>query len=403
MTAAPTRPTRPRTDRGAQTSVRASAPRAVAAIVSTALRRVARDRVGLFFIVVLPFLVILLFGAGAERDGSLALGVVADQDADGLVEALEADPALAVRRFDDADTLTRAVRRSEVVAGVVAAGSDEAAGTTRVRWIGDPASEATPAARLAVQSVVAELDARLVAQRVATSELGLSPGQARSAAAGIADRPTLAVDEEATDEQAFTFGVDESAQHNLVLFVFITSLTGGAALIESRRLGTARRMLASPASAATILLGEATARFAIALGQALIVLAGASLFFGARWGDPLAVAAVVLLFCLVGTGAAMLFGSVLSSTDQASAIAAPLGIGLGMLGGALWPLEIVPPAMQALGRAVPHSWAIEALRQVGSRGGGLTDVLGPLAVLAGFAAALLTVAAWRLGVTLRRA
>ena len=400
MTAAPTRP---RTDLGGQAPVRASAPRAVAAIVSTALRRVARDRVGLFFIVVLPFLVILLFGAGAERDGSLALGVVADQDAGALLEALEADPALAVRRFDDADTLTRAVRRREVVAGVAAAGPHEAAGTTRVRWIGDPASEATPAARLAVQSVVAELDARLVAQRVATSELGLSPEQAHSAAAGIADRPTLAVDQDVTDEQAFTFGVDESAQHNLVLFVFITGLTGGAALIESRRLGTARRMLASPASAATILLGEAAARFAIALGQALIVLAGASLFFGARWGDPVAVTAVVLLFCLVGTGAAMLFGSVLSSTDQASAIAAPLGIGLGMLGGALWPLETVPPAMQALGRAVPHSWAIEALREVGSRGGGLTDVLGPLAVLAGFAAALLTVAAWRLGVTLRRA
>lgn len=227
-----------------------------------------------------------------------------------------------------------------------------------------------------MQSAVAELDARLAAQRVATTELGLSPDQARDAAVGIDERPALAVAEDVTDEQAFTFGVDQSAQHNLVLFVFITSLTGGAALIESRRLGTARRMLASPASPATILIGEAAARFAIALGQALIVLAGATLFFGARWGDPLAVTVVVLVFCLVGTGAAMLFGSVLSSTEQASAIARRPASGSACSAGRCGRSRSCRrPCRRSAG--VRHSWAIEALREVGSRGGTLADVVGP--------------------------
>ncbi|MEX0658158.1 MAG: ABC transporter permease [Egibacteraceae bacterium] len=380
----------------------------MAAIVVTALRRVVRDRIGLFFIVVLPFIVILLFGAGAGdgRDSSLPVGVVGDAFGGALVEALEAEPALAIRDFDDVDALTGAVRRRDVVGGVVVPGAAEnadpgAAGTIQVRWVGDPASQDAPAARIAVESAIAELDARRVALRVAVDELGLSAAAARAAAAGLGEEPLLAVEQERTDEESLSFGVDESSQHNLVLFVFITSLTGGAALIESRRLGTAQRMLASPASAGTVLIGEAAARFAIALGQALIVLAGASLLFGADWGDPVAVAAVIVVFSLVGTGAAMLFGAVLDNTEQASAIAAPLGIGLGMLGGALWPLEIVPPVMQTIGRAVPHSWAIGALREVGTHGGGLTDVLGALGVLAGFAVVLLAVATWRLGISLR--
>jgi ABC-2 type transport system permease protein len=406
MTAtAPTRP-RPRPSGAAGRQLTASGPRAVAAIVATALRRVARDRLGLFFIVVLPFVIILLFGAGGGQDGSLPVGVVADEEAatSAVLAALEAEDALALRRYDDADALTRAVRRDELVGGLLldSPGADDPGTGVRVRWFANPGAEAALAARVAVDGAVAQVDARLTAQRLAVDELGLSAEEARDAAAQVDGTPLLDVEEDPIAREAFSFGVDEAAQHNLVLFVFITSLTGGAALIESRRLGTAQRMLAAPVTAGTVLLGEAAARFAIALGQALIVLAGASLLFGARWGDPLAVGAIVAMFCLCGTGAAMLFGATLTNVDQATAIAAPLGIGLGMLGGALWPLEIVPPFMQSVGRAVPHSWAIDGLREVGTHGGSLGDVLPQLAVLAGFAAVLLAVATWRLGISLRR-
>jgi ABC-2 type transport system permease protein len=396
-TDAPPRPLRP--------PPRASRARAVFAIVGVGLLRVARDRLGLFFIMVLPFIVILLFGAGDAQDGSLPVGVVAGDGPEAalLVDALETEGSLAVRHFEDAEPLVRAVRRDELVGGLVATGLDRGAGdTSDITWVGSPGSASAPAARVAVNAAIAELDTRLVAVRVLVEEVGLHPSAAAEAAAEIADDPLIEVVEEHGGGQAFAFGVDEAAQHNLVLFVFITSLTGGGALIEARRLGTTRRMLASPTSAATVLAGEAAARFAIAGTQALIVLAGASLFFGATWGDPVAVAAVVGLFCLVGTGAAMLFGATLSHVEQASAVAAPLGIGLGMLGGALWPLEIAPPVMQTIGRAVPHAWAIDALREVGSRGGGLGDVVVELAVLAVFATALLAVATWRLRVTMLR-
>ena len=57
------------------------------------------------------------------------------------------------------------------------------------------------------------------------------------------------------------------AAQELILFMFLTSLSASAMLIETRRFGVSTRMLASPTSGRTILVGEALGRYAIALVQ----------------------------------------------------------------------------------------------------------------------------------------
>ena len=183
---------------------------------------------------------------------------------------------------------------------------------------------------------------------------------------------------------------------NLVLFVFITSLAGAAALIEERRLGVTRRMLAAPTTASTILLGETFGRFLVALLQGLIIFVVGWLVFGVDWGDPPAALLLVTVFALVGTGAGMLFGTVLRTAEQATSIGPPVGIALGMLGGCMWPLAIVPEPMRAVGHLFPHAWAMDAFIDLISEDAGLAGIAGQLAVLAGFAAVLLAVATWRL-------
>lgn len=73
-----------------------------------------------------------------------------------------------------------------------------------------------------------------------------------------------------------------------------------------------------------------------------------------------------------------------------------MGIGFGMLGGCMWPLEIVPESMQRLGHIFPHAWAMDAWIELIGRGGGFGDILTELAVLAGFIAVLFPLGAWRL-------
>jgi ABC-2 type transport system permease protein len=183
---------------------------------------------------------------------------------------------------------------------------------------------------------------------------------------------------------------------NLVLFVFITSLAGAAALIEERRLGVTRRMLAAPTTATAILLGETLGRFLVALLQGLIVFTIGWLVFGVDWGDPPAALLLVTVFALVGTGAGMLFGSLLRTPEQATSIGPPVGIALGMLGGCMWPLAIVPAPMRLAGHLFPHAWAMDAFIDLISENAGLAGIAGKLAVLAAFAAVLLAVATWRL-------
>ena len=102
------------------------------------------------------------------------------------------------------------------------------------------------------------------------------------------------------------------------------------------------------------------------------------------------------VFALVGTGAGMLFGSLLRTPEQATSIGPPVGIALGMLGGCMWPLAIVPAPMRLAGHLFPHAWAMDAFIDLISEDAGLAGIAGKLAVLAGFAAVLLALATWRL-------
>ncbi|HEV3014537.1 MAG TPA: ABC transporter permease, partial [Actinomycetota bacterium] len=201
-------------------------------------------------------------------------------------------------------------------------------------------------------------------------------------------------------EDALPTGFNYTAPANLVLFVFITSLAGAASLIEARRLGVTRRMLATPTTATTILIGQALSRFAVALLQGLIIFLVGWLLFGVDWGDPPAALLLVVTFALVGTGVGMLLGAVLRNAEQATSIGPPVGIALGMLGGCMWPLAIVPEPMRAVGHLFPHAWAMDAFIALIAKGESVAGIAPQLAVLAGFAAALLALATWRLRRTL---
>ncbi len=59
------------------------------------------------------------------------------------------------------------------------------------------------------------------------------------------------------------------------------------------------------------------------------------------------------------------------------------------------PFEIMQQVMQDVARLIPHSWAILGLRSLVQHGGGIESVASNVAVLAGFAVVILSLAAWR--------
>jgi ABC-2 type transport system permease protein len=375
-------------------------------ITTATLRRMLRDRVSLFFIVLLPIVVILIVGATVGGFDTFRAGMVSRDTgplATSLVEDLRASSTVRIRPVDDEAGARTAVRRGELdLLVLIPAGFDATLrsgepATVTVLAGGAPGTAA--AARAAVDSVVAHHAARVQAARFATDRVGGDVETNLALAARTqADTPAVTVRTKAVERQSgiLPTGFSYSAPTMLVLFVFINALAAGAAIIQTRRLGIYDRALAAPVTAGTIVLGETMAYFALAMLQSLLIVGVGAWVFGVSWGNPLAATLLVLVWALVGTGAGMLSGTLFRTPEQAGAIGPAAGIALGMLGGCMWPLAIVTPLMRTLGHAAPHAWAVDGWTTVLSADGGVGDIVVPLAVLAGFAATLLGLAVLRM-------
>ena len=390
----------------------------VLAIVRIELTRLLRDRSNLFFVFLFPLLLIIFLGAQFGGDFSTRIGVVApegDTAADTVAQRLDALDGITVVEVADADALA-----DEVDRGVLAAGLELPEGygdalaevePVEVRFLGR-ADATSVSLRSLVTAVLAEQEqpgaaAQLLATgRAATGGEAIPVAELREAAVAVQDdagsvevaATTLGVDELA-EEFAGLNQFDLGASSQLFLFTFLTSLAGSAALIQTRQYGVATRMLSTPTSVSTVLLGTAGGRFAIALFQALYIIVVSALVFGVNWGDPLATTLVVLLFCVAAAAAAMLIGSVFSNDSQASGAGVGIGLGAAALGGSMVPIELYPAGVAQVARITPHAWANEAMAELVRRDGTVVDILPQLGALTGFAVGLLVVAS----VALRRA
>ncbi|MGW8378184.1 ABC transporter permease [Streptomyces sp. ODS28] len=392
---------------------RRPAPPPALAVTRASLTRMLRDRTALFFMVLLPVAVILVIGATVSDFDRFRVGVVSAPSgpvAAELTAALDASPGLKTRHYADTGAARTALRRVELDAVVVVPRHLDAAvrggREVTVPVLVEPHGSAGPAAVSSVSAAIAQHAGRLQAARFAVRETGGS-FQERLATAHQAQRhtdPVRVVTHTAGGSSRFLpLGYSYSTPTMLVLFVFINALAFGSALVQTRQLGVHARALAAPLGARSIVLGETLAYAALALLQSLLIVAVGTLVFGISWGDPLAAGALLLVWALVGTGAGMLSGAAFRTPEQAGAIGPALGIGLGMLGGCMWPLAVVPGWLRAAGHAAPHAWAVDGWTEILSHGAGLSGVAHQLGVLAAFAAGLLSLAAVLLHRRLTRA
>jgi ABC-2 type transport system permease protein len=191
-------------------------------------------------------------------------------------------------------------------------------------------------------------------------------------------------------------GFGQSSPGMLVMFSLFFFLGGGIALIVERSEGTLPRLVMMPIHKASIVLGKLLATYFMGLVQmALLILAGL-LFFGVQWGQsPAALLLVVLSYALAATGLGAVLGAFAQSAARASALLNVVVMAISALGGAWWPLEVVPEWMQTVGHFFPTAWAMDGFHDILTRGLGVTAVLPEVTALLGFAAVFLAVGIWR--------
>ena len=384
---------------------------AMVAIAVVELRRFLRDKSNLFFVFIFPLLLILLlgsqFGAGSGQP-RVTIGGPGSTLAQALTAELESAGV------------------GVTASGADAARADLGRGRTDVGvFLDDADADAFDAGRPAELDVVMapQSSAQAVLQQVRTAvqAVGLDRSQlAALTGAGIPEdlaRPAL--DQAAAQVAAPTVEIvdtgdvvqefrglgkfDLGASQQLLLFVFLSSLTGAATLIQARRFGVVGRVMSAPVSSGQIVAGQAMGRFAIAFVQGGFIMVGTAVLFGVDWGNLWLSSLVLVVFCGVSAAAAMIVGSVMDNDTAAAGVGVGAGLVLAGLGGCMVPPEFFPETLAAISFATPHRWAYEAFAAIQRHDGTLGDVLPELGVLAGMAAALLVLGAWLLRRSLNRA
>lgn len=379
-------------------------------IAGTNLRRFVRDRSNIFFVLIFPLALVLVIGLqfGEQQDPRVGLVGADGTVGRSIAERLAAADQIDLRLRDDPDELFDDVASGVLDAGVVLPdGLDDIVqrdAPLEVQFA-NTNEGIGPQLRAIVQDAIARATAEQTAVIDAVGR-GLDEPRARALAAQLGSGPDLIeVRTITTGERLFPedlAGFDIGAPNQLVLFVFLTALTGSTALIQTRRLRLSARMLATPTPLRSIIAGEALGRFAVAAVQGVYILVASSLLFGVDWGDVPGAIAVLTMFAAVGAAAAMLAGSLFRSDQQAAGITIIVSLALAALGGAMLPIELFNDTLLSIAKFTPHYWAIDALSELIRHDGTILDIGRQLGVLALFALGIGVVAIWQARRTLTR-
>lgn len=168
----------------------------------------------------------------------------------------------------------------------------------------------------------------------------------------------------------------------LIFFVAYSSVFGAADLLVERKQNTWQRLLISPSSKLGMLTGQLTVSWVVGLIQLALVLFFGAYVFKVDFGGSVALMFIAgSLFCLAMSGFGILLSAFGKSMQQISALTSVMLTAFGMLGGCLWPLELVKNKLLiGLSYFIPHRYAVEALTGI-SQGKSLSDVSAPLFIL----------------------
>jgi len=386
--------------------------RKILAIGLLNLQKIVRDPGEMVGVLVLPVALTLVFGSafGAGEDKPVQVPVAdADMSAysEQVVELLDAEPSIEVTLVarEEAERRVREQENSLAVVIEKDFGDDVKAGAATLKVLRDPASDAAFAGVAVLQGIAVRMAGNVAAaDAVESIPLPMEPAtfDERYAAAdalwepeppvGVSGETVIASEVRGDTEMAAT-----NTQYSTgftVMFIMFVTFGGAAGILEEREQGTLRRLLIAPVSKATIIGGKIFGIVITALMQSAILVLVGVLLFRVPWGtDPLATLALLVSYILAVTGLAVLLSAFVRSRDQYSGMSPLLTVGLSMIGGCFWQLEIVSPVMQFLAKLTPTGWAMLGLTDVVARNQGFEAALVPILVLLGFAAVTLGIGA----------
>ena len=360
------------------------------AIAREDLRMTLRDRSSIFWIFIAPFLWVFFFGFIARSqpapDARVALTVLDEDDSEAAAKFIT---LLAAENF----IVTEVKSAAEIPAG-----DDEPARVVTIpAGFGESLAQRRKVALPFRTRRNANQEATLAAQvSLHKASVRMLAGEAFGGLPAVGDAVTVRTSW-GTGREVPT-GYYQTIPGNLVMFVMLSTMSYGAALLAmERKQGLLKRLASTSVTRPQIILGKMLGRAGVAIVQTGVFLLIGLAVFRIDWGDsPLGLALLLLSWVLAAATFGLLAGALFASPDSAAGIGVVLTLLMSAMGGCWWPAEVMPQWLRTAALAFPTSWAMGGLNEIISWEGGLRDVTLNIVVLLGFAIAAGTLASRRL-------
>ena len=179
----------------------------------------------------------------------------------------------------------------------------------------------------------------------------------------------------------------DSLKHSMIgfslFFSMYTMVFGIGTILYDKQYKTWQRMLVTPVSRSSILGGSMVIAYltgGIQLG--ILILAGKYLL-KIDWGNSLGgILLVAAAFVFAVTAMGLLLSGVVKTHAQLAAVTPVVLTSTSMLGGCMWPLDIVNnKILLFLAQLTPQKWAIQGMENIAAKGMGFESALLPALVL----------------------
>jgi len=176
-----------------------------------------------------------------------------------------------------------------------------------------------------------------------------------------------------------------------MILMLICSMMTSISIAREKERGTMEILLVSPMKPLWVILAKTVPYFAVSLLNLTTILAFSTGVLGVPVrGNPVLLIFISLLYILVNLGLGLLVSSAVKTQQVALLISGmAMMIPVILLSGMLFPLENLPWFLRLLSRLIPARWYIQAVREIMIKGTPFSGVIRETLILGGMALAFL--------------
>lgn len=382
------------------------------------------DRKGFFLMIIFPIILTAILGSalsgviGEESLPKTTVGIVqndpdpiASTFVNDVLKGKELNDLVSVKKVDSEKKLKSFLRNETIDAGIVIprnwSQNIQEGQLKKVMLMTDPGKELkgtiieTVLQTFVNRVTTTSSSAKMVLTNSATS---LTPSDMKNMASQLTTSLQKITNDnhkniqEASIGKKQVSGMQYYAAAMAAMFLLFNVSDGAKSFINERDTETLARLMSTPTSRFSVLIGKFLGNLYFVIAQFSIFLAVTHLIFQVNWGEN--VFQTILIGCsysIAVSGLSILFAALIKNVKTADMVG---GMGVqvfSILGGSMIPLTIFPKTLQTLSNITPNKWALSSFIDI-MAGTTWNTLMLPMIVLLMIGVVSISIGSWRLSV-----